>query len=72
MTESTKSFRITYDPEIDAAYIYLQPIAAGGVSHTILVDVPNGSVHLDIDRKGMVVGIEVLSARTVLPESLLS
>jgi uncharacterized protein YuzE len=67
-----KSFMVSHDGECDAAYIYLRPVAAGGVSYTIPVEVPHGSVNLDIDPDGRVIGIEILQASAVLPESVLS
>ena len=50
----------TYDPEADAAYIYL------GESKILeSEEVAPGNV-LDFDAEGRVVGIEILSASTVL------
>jgi uncharacterized protein YuzE len=71
-SDLTKSFRVTRDTEADAACIYLSPIVAGGVSQTITVDVPHGSINLDIDSDGRVIGIEILHASAVLPESVVS
>ncbi|MBG0827652.1 DUF2283 domain-containing protein [Planomonospora sp. ID67723] len=51
----------TYDPEAEAAYVYLRgPIAPGGVAETIEVD--DAMVNLDLDENGRVVGIEVIAA----------
>lgn len=37
--DSTEPLRVTYDDEVDAAYIYLVPeIEAGGVARTVPVD----------------------------------
>jgi uncharacterized protein YuzE len=71
-TKAMKSFTVTHDAECDAAYIYLRPKVPGGVAYTVPVEVPHGSVNLDIDRDGRVVGIEILQASAVLPESVLS
>ena len=66
--------RITYDPEADAAYIQLaKTIGAGGVDFTFACD-PNavdGMIHLDFDAQGVLLGIEVLAARTTLPPEVL-
>jgi uncharacterized protein YuzE len=71
--EFEKALRITCDAEADAAYIYLRPIAAGGVAQTIPVDVSplNGSVNLDVDSNGRIIGIEIIGASALLPEELL-
>jgi uncharacterized protein YuzE len=65
--------RITYDPSVDAAYLYLAHIPDGGVEQTYVCDAQSlaGSVHLDIDKEGRLVGIEVLGASDVLPSELL-
>jgi uncharacterized protein YuzE len=65
----------TYDPEADAAYIYLVPIARGGVDETVCVadEYPElaGDVNLDLDKEGRLLGIEILGARRFLPPELL-
>lgn len=65
--------RITYDPEVDAAYIYLIPIAPGGVAKTYPCDpeAVNGMINLDFDREGRLLGIEVLDASQKLPHAVL-
>ncbi|GAA2690232.1 DUF2283 domain-containing protein [Nonomuraea recticatena] len=51
----------TYDPEAEAAYIYLRgPIAPGGVARTVTVDSP--MANLGLDESGRVIGIEILAA----------
>ncbi len=60
--------KITYDKTADAAYIYLTDIEAGGAARTETV---NENINLDFDATGKLVGIEVLSASKILPESLL-
>ena len=67
--------RVTYDRSIDAAYIYLREIEPGGVRESVDIDAPDGvaagSVVLDFDRDGRLVGIEVLNAERALPEHFL-
>jgi uncharacterized protein YuzE len=62
--------RVTYDPRVDAAYIYLaEEIGAGEVERTVPC-APiegGGEINLDFDRTGRLVGIEVLSASSILP-----
>jgi uncharacterized protein YuzE len=68
----TKIFTVAHDKDADAAYIYLRPVAVGDAVSTISVHVLHGSVSLDIDREGRVIGIEILQASAVLPGSVLS
>ena len=66
--------KISYDPEIDAAYIYLVgEIAPGGVAKTYPCDPRevNGQINLDFDSSGRLIGIEVLDASKRLPVQLL-
>ena len=65
--------RITYDDEVDAAYIYLTEIEAGGVATTV-PGWPNTEafmVNLDFDAAGRLVGIEVIGASAKLPPEFL-
>jgi len=66
--------RIEYDPQANAAYIYLtEEILAGGVSRTVCVDPTEigGMVNLDLDVEGRIIGLEVLDARQLLPRDIL-
>jgi uncharacterized protein YuzE len=55
--------RVTCDGEADAAYVHLQTaVPDGGAVVTVRVDVPGGTVHLDLDADGRVLGLEVLAA----------
>jgi uncharacterized protein YuzE len=65
---------ISYDPEVDAAYIRLADvIGAGGVAFTYGCDPSEvgGMIHLDFDYDGRLIGIEVLDASTKLPAEVL-
>lgn len=66
--------RVTYDPRVDAAYVYLdEEIGLGEVERTVPC-VPiegGGEISLDFDRAGRLVGIEVLSASSILPWRLI-
>jgi uncharacterized protein YuzE len=67
--------KITYDPQVNAAYIQLiDSIGAGGVDFTYGCDPTEvgGMIHLDFDAGGRLVGIEVLGASEMLPAELLS
>jgi len=71
----TASFpHVEYDPEANAAYIYLKEIRSGGVAQTVCVDPIDigGMVNLDLDDEGVIVGIEALDARGELPPELLT
>ncbi|MFB9315227.1 DUF2283 domain-containing protein [Nocardioides plantarum] len=64
---------MTYDPDANAAYIYLVPDnQSGDVVRTVPVDGGDHPwmVNLDVGSDGRLVGIEVLDARSLLPEAL--
>jgi uncharacterized protein YuzE len=67
--------RTTYDSWADAAYIYLREIEPGGVKETVMCvgpdDTAAGSVNLDFDHEGKLVGIEILRASRSLPKEFL-
>lgn len=66
--------RATYDPEADAAYVYLvSDIGFGGAVRTVPVDGGEDPwmVNLDVDSEGRIIGIEVLDARRRLAPELL-
>ena len=69
--------RVTYDPQTDAGYIYLREIDSGGAKHTVPLDELEsdveavGSLILDFDEEGRLIGIEALSASEVLPPEIL-
>lgn len=76
MTEATIPLRVTYDSEANAAYIYLAEEPPTGWRHgkTVPLD-PNevgGMINLDLDEDGRLMGLEVLGARSVLPDLLLT
>jgi uncharacterized protein YuzE len=65
----------TYDPSVDAAYIYIaDEIGEGQVAKTVPLDPAaiNGEINLDFDDAGRLIGIEVLGASKRLPETLIS
>ena len=64
-----------YEESSDSAKIYLDgPIAPGGVASTYPCDPieVGGMINLDFDAAGRLIGIEVLGARSKLPESVLN
>jgi uncharacterized protein YuzE len=66
--------RLTYDASVDAAYIYVADrIDDGAVCKTLSCepDSVSGSIHLDFDSSGHLLGIEVLGAKSVLPAETL-
>lgn len=66
--------RITYDGEVDAAYIYLREIGAGDVATTVpgWPGTEAFMVNLDFDSDGRLLGIEVMDASTKLPPEFLA
>jgi uncharacterized protein YuzE len=67
--------KITYDKDVDAAYIYLVDIDGGDVKQTKSVScdgaVGFGVINFDFNDDGRIIGIEVLSASNILPVGLL-
>jgi uncharacterized protein YuzE len=69
--------RTTYDPDADAAYLYLKyPIADGEVDETVPAEVsdatPVGSgINLDFDKDRRLLGIEILGAKRLLGDEVL-
>lgn len=66
--------RMSYDPDADAAYVYLvDEIGARGVDRTVPVDPSEvgGMINLDFDAEGRLLGIEILDASRLLPPGLL-
>lgn len=69
------SMRITFDPDADAAYIYIKDeLAFGEVKETHLCDVQvqGGAVILGFDKEGRLVGVEILGARQLIPSEVLA
>lgn len=62
--------RVTFDANADAGMIYLADIDPGGVART--VEAVPGSIMLDFDPDGRLIGIEVLDAKRRLPKQLLN
>jgi uncharacterized protein YuzE len=62
--------RVTYDPAADAAYVYLvDRIAPGEAKRQVMA--LDGSVVLDLDSEGRLLGVEVLAAKQLLrPETI--
>lgn len=59
--------RTTFDAEADASYITLVPeIESGRSVRNEIVETAGGTVVLDFDRAGMLLGVEVLGATKLL------
>ncbi len=62
--------RATYDPEADAAYVYLTDVIPdGGLGYMATVDAPElrDGVHIDVNHDGEVLGVELLGAALLSP-----
>lgn len=64
---------VTFDAQVDAAYIYLRTIEAGGVAYSCDVECPEAQAAfvLDFDTEDRLIGIEVLRATHRLPAQLI-
>ncbi|MDA5279620.1 DUF2283 domain-containing protein [Streptomyces sp. Isolate_45] len=66
--------RVTYDKTANAAYVHLTDPQVRTRSSRMYPCDPvqvGGMINLDFDRKGRLIGIEVLAANSKLPEYLL-
>jgi uncharacterized protein YuzE len=65
---------VTYDADVDMAYIYLREIEAGGVATTVSgwPDSEAFGINLDFAADGTLVGIEISGAGARLPPEVLS
>ncbi len=64
--------KVTYDPALDAAYIYISREWRPAVLTCPVDETKTGAyIHLDFDKTGRLVGIEALEARRLLSEELL-
>ncbi len=66
--------RLTFDPDADAAFVYLLPeIGPGEVAHTHMCDVEfdEGAIILAFDDQDRLLGVEVVGATKVLPPRVL-
>ncbi|MFB7252501.1 DUF2283 domain-containing protein [Microbacterium sp. NPDC056234] len=65
--------RTTFDADADAAYISLTPETAPGRSvRNVEVESAGGSVVLDLDSEGVLLGVEVLGATKILDQGFLA
>jgi uncharacterized protein YuzE len=65
--------RVTFNRRDNAVYIAFKDVAAGESARQHQVDEPHtrGMIGLDFDKKGRLIGIEVLDATQALPPELL-
>lgn len=54
---------ITYEEDIDAAYI---PLAKGNFSNTLDFEVEGVLVNVDVDDNGLPIGIEIIGVKDIL------
>ncbi|OLI09410.1 DUF2283 domain-containing protein [Xanthomonas oryzae] len=65
--------RTTFDAEADAAYVSLIPETEPGWSvRNEVVETLDGTVVLDFDRSGVLLGVEVLGATKMFDQSTLA
>jgi uncharacterized protein YuzE len=67
--------RMTFDPDADAAYIYVKDqLAFGEVKETHICDVQaqEGAIILGFDKAGHLVGVEILGAGKFLHPDVLA
>jgi len=60
--------KITYDKDVNVAYLYFKDISPGEVNSTISL---NDNINIDLDKNGKTLGIEILNASQNLPSTAL-
>ncbi|MBF6209898.1 DUF2283 domain-containing protein [Nocardia puris] len=64
--------RVTYDPAADAAYFTIaDAIAPGEATRQVVTPVAGGTVVLDFNSSGTLLGLEVLGAQRLVPAEVL-
>ncbi len=62
--------KLEYDKSADAAYLYMKyPVKAGEAKSTVQL---KPHITLDFDKKGKLLGVEILDASKVLNKGMLS
>jgi uncharacterized protein YuzE len=70
--EYDAGMKVSYSPDVDAAYIYLVEIRPGEARHTRTCEgASGGTINLDFDAFGRLLGIELLGARQLLPPDVI-
>jgi uncharacterized protein YuzE len=66
--------KISLDSENNAAYIHLRDVERGGAAHQHVVDEPyvQGTIVIDFDSEGRLIGIEVLGALQALHDEVVN
>ena len=60
--------KVTYDSDVDCAYVRLAEQDAGGIQ-TVPVTMGERELNIDLDRDGRLVGLELFTASTFLPDN---
>lgn len=59
--------RFTIDPSVDAAYVPVAPaISTGEAVENVVIERPAGTIVLDFDAQGRLLGVEILGASALL------
>lgn len=66
---------IEFDSEADAAYVYFDENQQGKITATDSFKIEGhldfGTLNIDFDKNGKIMGLEILAAKKVLPSSLI-
>jgi uncharacterized protein YuzE len=66
--------RMTFDPEADAAYVYIaDEITSGAAVENLVVEREGkGDIVLDFDSNGRLLGVEIIGAEALLDPDILA
>jgi uncharacterized protein YuzE len=58
------------DPDVDAAYVALRDLTPGVPTEQVVIERDQGSVLLEFDESGILLGLEIRGAGALLPIEL--
>jgi uncharacterized protein YuzE len=75
MTTTQINLKVSYDSEVDAAYIFLKEIKKGEATNTFTLDDESGEliydINVDLDKDLKLLGFEILDASKRLPKEIM-
>jgi uncharacterized protein YuzE len=71
MRDARVPIRVMHDPAVDAAYVALRSMTPGVPTEQVVVAREQGSVMLEFDESGVLLGVEIRGAAAMVPVELL-
>jgi uncharacterized protein YuzE len=70
MRDARLPLRVMLDPAVDAAYVALRDLTPGAPTEQVVIEREQGSVLLEFDENGILLGLEIRGAGAMLPVEL--